>query len=103
LELKCAAELYYLVPAHQYVLWVVVDVQSFYEDYEILIGYICKAYKGNVVPKACGNLFLITNHYAVKQEPIFLASYNKEIKTLPTRIKSAITMWIHEMSMVASL
>ncbi|KDO50131.1 hypothetical protein CISIN_1g039325mg [Citrus sinensis] len=41
-----------------------------------------------------GNLFL--------DKPVFPAIYNKEITTLPTRIKSAITMWIHKMSMVAS-
>ncbi|KAK9214952.1 hypothetical protein WN944_006954 [Citrus x changshan-huyou] len=63
LELKYAAEIISLVPPHQYVPWIVVDVQPLYEDYEIFIDYICMAYKGNLVPKACGNLFLITNHY----------------------------------------
>ncbi|KAK9178073.1 hypothetical protein WN943_027263 [Citrus x changshan-huyou] len=73
------------------------------QDYEIFIGYICMAYEGNLVPKACGNLVLITNRYGVKQEPVFPAIHNKEITTLPTRIKSAITMWIRKISMVASL
>lgn len=103
LELKYAAETNSLVPPHQYVPWVVVDGQPLYEDYENFISYICKAYKGNVTPKACSNLSLITNRYGVEQKPVYPASYNKEITTLPTRMKSAITMWIRKMSMVASL
>lgn len=103
LELKYAAETNSLVPPHQYVPWVVVDGQPLYEDYENFISYICKAYKGNVMPEACSNLSLIPNHYGVNQAPVFPASCNKEITTLPTRIKSAITMWIRKMSMVASL
>ncbi|KAH9648808.1 Thioredoxin superfamily protein [Citrus sinensis] len=71
------------------------------QDYEIFIGYICMAYEGNLVPKACGNLVLIPNRYGVKQEPVFPAIHNKEITTLPTRIKSAITMWIRKISMKA--
>ncbi|KAK9217308.1 hypothetical protein WN943_005934 [Citrus x changshan-huyou] len=45
LELKYAAETNSLVPLHQYVPWVIVDGQPQYEEYENLIGYICKAYK----------------------------------------------------------
>ncbi|KAL9448508.1 hypothetical protein AB3S75_015905 [Citrus x aurantiifolia] len=98
LELKYPIETNSLPSLHQYVPWVVVDGQPLTEDYENFIGYICKAYNGNVVPKACGNLSLIPSDYGVKQEHVFSTSYNKEI-----RIKSAITMWIRKMSMIASL
>ncbi|KAH9701868.1 gamma-interferon-inducible lysosomal thiol reductase [Citrus sinensis] len=77
LELKYAAETNSLVPPHQYVPWVVVEGQPLYEDYENFISYVCKAYKGNVVPKACSNLFLITNYYGVEQKPVFPVGYNK--------------------------
>ncbi|KAK9214024.1 hypothetical protein WN944_006010 [Citrus x changshan-huyou] len=98
LELKYPAETNSLASLHQYVPWVVVDGQPLNEDYENFIGYICKAYKGNVVPKACGNLSLITSHYGVKQVHVFSTRYNKEI-----RIKSDIAMWIRKMSMIASM
>ncbi|KAK9218449.1 hypothetical protein WN943_007086 [Citrus x changshan-huyou] len=84
LELKYAAEINSLVPPHQYVPWIVVDVQPLYEDYEIFIDYICMAYKGNLVPKTCGNLFLITNNITHKN-------------------LISITMWIRKIGMVASL
>ncbi|CAF2116383.1 BnaC08g45100D [Brassica napus] len=53
LELKYAAETSALQPPHQYVPWVVVDGQPLYEDYENVISYICKAYKGAKKPDAC--------------------------------------------------
>ncbi|XP_010264556.1 PREDICTED: gamma-interferon-inducible lysosomal thiol reductase isoform X2 [Nelumbo nucifera] len=53
LELRYAAETDALQPPHKYVPWVVVDGQPLYEDYENYITYVCKAYKGSAVPKAC--------------------------------------------------
>ncbi|ESQ36200.1 hypothetical protein EUTSA_v10008497mg [Eutrema salsugineum] len=53
LVLQYAAETSALQPPHKYVPWVVVDGQPLYEDYENVISYICKAYKGNKVPGAC--------------------------------------------------
>ncbi|XP_052179643.1 gamma-interferon-responsive lysosomal thiol protein [Diospyros lotus] len=58
LELQYAAETNALQPPHEYVPWVVVDGQPLYEDYENFMSYICKAYKGTDVPKACSEVTL---------------------------------------------
>ncbi|GLT26817.1 hypothetical protein SLA2020_018590 [Shorea laevis] len=56
LELEYAAETNNLHPPHEYVPWVVVDGQPLYEDYENFISYVCKAYRGSTILKACSEL-----------------------------------------------
>ncbi|GKV09507.1 hypothetical protein SLEP1_g20993 [Rubroshorea leprosula] len=56
LELEYAAETNSLHPPHKYVPWVVVDGQPLYEDYENFISYVCKAYRGSTILKACSEL-----------------------------------------------
>ncbi|GLU11920.1 hypothetical protein SLE2022_286380 [Rubroshorea leprosula] len=56
LELEYAAETNNLHPPHKYVPWVVVDGQPLYEDYENFISYVCKAYRGSTILKACSEL-----------------------------------------------
>ncbi|KAK8683657.1 hypothetical protein V6N13_039710 [Hibiscus sabdariffa] len=58
LDLQYAAETNALEPPHTYVPWVVVDGQPLYEDYENYLSYVCKAYKGAAVPKACSGVTL---------------------------------------------
>ncbi|KAJ0020952.1 hypothetical protein Pint_32476 [Pistacia integerrima] len=82
LELKYAAETNSLEPPHQYVPWVVVDGQPLYEDYENFISYICKAYNGTALPKACSNITL-NAVYKEKAEPTGPVC-NKETTTWST-------------------
>ncbi|XP_076886472.1 gamma-interferon-responsive lysosomal thiol protein-like [Bidens hawaiensis] len=53
LELQYADETAALKPPHKYVPWVVVDGKPLYDDYTDFISFICKAYKGSKVPRAC--------------------------------------------------
>ncbi|KAJ0013421.1 hypothetical protein Pint_20541 [Pistacia integerrima] len=101
LELHYAAETNSLEPPHQYVPWVVVDGQPLYEDYENFISYICKAYNGTALPKACSNITLNTV-YKEKAEPTGPVC-NKETTTWSTRIRSAITSWMRKMNMAVSM
>ncbi|KAM6574145.1 hypothetical protein CsatA_022472 [Cannabis sativa] len=50
---KHAIETAQLNPPHTILPWVVVDNQSIGNDYRNYSSYICKAYKGNKVPRAC--------------------------------------------------
>ncbi|XP_031271848.1 gamma-interferon-responsive lysosomal thiol protein isoform X2 [Pistacia vera] len=101
LELHYAAETNSLEPPHQYVPWVVVDGQPLYEDYENFISYICKAYNGTALPKACSNITLNTV-YKEKAEPTGPVC-NKETTTCSTQIRSAITSWMRKMNMAVSM
>ncbi|KAL1543609.1 gamma-interferon-responsive lysosomal thiol protein [Salvia divinorum] len=53
LEMAYADETAKLNPRHRFVPWVVVNNVPLQEDFENFIGYICRAYRGNKVPKAC--------------------------------------------------
>lgn len=59
LELGYANETAALEPPHQYVPWVTVNGQPLYDDYEQFISFICRAYKGSPLPKACNDLPVI--------------------------------------------
>ncbi|KAK7390320.1 hypothetical protein VNO78_25623 [Psophocarpus tetragonolobus] len=56
IEQKYAMETDQLNPPHKFVPWVVVNNQALEEDYQNFVTYICKAYKGNVIPSACKSL-----------------------------------------------
>ncbi|XP_047976810.1 gamma-interferon-responsive lysosomal thiol protein [Salvia hispanica] len=53
LEMAYADETTKLNPRHRFVPWVVVNNIPLQEDFENFIGYVCRAYRGNKVPKAC--------------------------------------------------
>ncbi|XP_076957228.1 gamma-interferon-responsive lysosomal thiol protein-like [Bidens hawaiensis] len=61
LELQYADEIGALRPPHRYVPWVTVNGQPLLEDYEKFTSYVCKAYKGPNVPRACHGLSLSTS------------------------------------------
>ncbi|KAJ4972253.1 hypothetical protein NE237_005352 [Protea cynaroides] len=46
----------FLQPPHAYVPWVTVNDQPLYLDYANFKSYVCKAYKGSPLPKACNSL-----------------------------------------------
>ncbi|CAJ1948574.1 unnamed protein product [Sphenostylis stenocarpa] len=53
IDTKYAKETSKLNPPHRFVPWVVVNDQALQEDYRNFVTYICRAYKGNVIPSAC--------------------------------------------------
>ncbi|RDY10257.1 Gamma-interferon-inducible lysosomal thiol reductase, partial [Mucuna pruriens] len=56
IEQKYAKETAHLNPPHRFVPWVVVNNQALQEDYQNFVTYICRAYKGKVIPNACRSL-----------------------------------------------
>ncbi|KAB2038750.1 hypothetical protein ERO13_D03G142000v2 [Gossypium hirsutum] len=94
LDLQYAAETSALEPPHTYVPWVVVDGQPLYEDYENYISYVCKAYKGANMPKACSGL---TFNQIYNRKTIHPVCY-KEIppSTLSSRTISTVMSWIQK-------
>ncbi|GAV66567.1 GILT domain-containing protein [Cephalotus follicularis] len=104
LELQYAAETNTLQPPHQYVPWVVVDGQPLYEDYENFVSYICKAYKGTAVLKACSELSL-TNFQRGKAKPDHPVFHKEDavIPALLARMKSGISSWMHQSNMVNTM
>ncbi|EOY34583.1 hypothetical protein QUC31_018366 [Theobroma cacao] len=96
LELQYAAETNALEPPHKYVPWVVVDGQPLYEDYENYISYVCKAYKGAAVPKACSGL----SFNLIYGEKLIHPVCYEEIPapTLLSRAISSVMSWIWKMA-----
>ncbi|KAK8598309.1 hypothetical protein V6N13_094282 [Hibiscus sabdariffa] len=94
LDLQYAAETNALEPPHTYVPWVVVDGQPLYEDYENYLSYVCKAYKGDALPKACSGLTL---NQIQDKETIHPVCY-REIKIAASRTKATIMSWIQKMT-----
>ncbi|KAK9069079.1 hypothetical protein SSX86_013195 [Deinandra increscens subsp. villosa] len=103
LELQYADEILALEPPHAYVPWVVVDGQPLYDDYTDFISYICKAYKGSNMPKAClGLTRIITaptdtiksfNHVCYLEEDN-VKSKSKPKSTLSKIISSTVASWM---------
>ncbi|XP_059431116.1 gamma-interferon-responsive lysosomal thiol protein-like isoform X2 [Corylus avellana] len=102
LELQYAAETNSLEPPHEYVPWVVVNGEPLYEDYENFVSYICKAYKGTAVLEGCSSVSLHTIQKG-KTNPIHPDCFETGMLALTARITSAITSWMQQMNMVASL
>ncbi|XP_075636230.1 gamma-interferon-responsive lysosomal thiol protein [Castanea sativa] len=101
LELQYAAETNTLQPPHEYVPWVVVDGEPLYEDYENFLSYICKAYKGTAVSTACSKVSV--NTVSGKVKAIHPDCYETRVLALAASIKSAITRWMGQKNMVASM
>lgn len=96
LDLQYAAETNALKPPHTYVPWVVVDGQPLYEDYENYISYVCKAYKGDALPKACsGNSF---NRIHEKKLIHPVCYKETPASTLSSRTVSTVMSWIQKMA-----
>lgn len=73
LEQQYAEETGKLNPPHAFVPWVVVNNQPLYEDYMKFMNYICKAYKGPAIPKACKSLSLDVESF--EKENIYSVCY----------------------------
>ncbi|KAF5176074.1 Gamma-interferon-inducible lysosomal thiol reductase [Thalictrum thalictroides] len=99
LDLQYAKVTNNLQPPHKYVPWVTVNGQPLYDDYENFITYVCKAYKGNPVPKACKDLPLPIVS-AVKDHQIKQVCYAEETisssETGATNIKP-VASWRRQM------
>ncbi|KAJ9543604.1 hypothetical protein OSB04_023311 [Centaurea solstitialis] len=100
LELQYADEIQALQPPHTYVPWVVVDGQPLYDDYPDFISFICKAYKGSNVPRACLGL----SHHMKKtaNHPSNHVCYKEQetAKSLPSKIISATAgFWMDHVGM----
>ncbi|KAJ7959874.1 Gamma-interferon-inducible lysosomal thiol reductase [Quillaja saponaria] len=102
LELRYAAETDVLRPPHTFVPWVVLDGQPLYEDYEDIVSYVCKAYKGTSEPKACSQVYFKTVQRG-KAKPM-RSVCNKEtmMPTLLERVRSAIKSWLRQMNLSAA-
>ncbi|KAJ4971705.1 hypothetical protein NE237_004804 [Protea cynaroides] len=83
-------ELYYanitgsLQPPHEYVPWVTVNDQPLYLDYANFKSYVCKAYNGTSLPKACKSL----PHQVIsveKAKPTYEVSYAEK----PTKMQAS--------------
>ncbi|KAF2296845.1 hypothetical protein GH714_008338 [Hevea brasiliensis] len=94
LELQYAAETNALQPPHRYVPWVVVDGQPLYEDYENFISYICKAYNGTAVPKACSDESRNAIQRGKARPKIPVCYKEREMSTVSEQIISAISLWM---------
>ncbi|XP_002528051.2 gamma-interferon-responsive lysosomal thiol protein [Ricinus communis] len=51
----------HLKPPHQYVPWVVVNGTPLLVEYENFVYYVCKAYRGKLLPKACSSHHISSN------------------------------------------
>ncbi|KAM5574093.1 gamma-interferon-responsive lysosomal thiol protein [Rosa sericea] len=58
LEQNYGNETMHLNPPLKFVPWLVLNDQPIGNDYEHFAGYVCKAYKGNIVPMACQSVHL---------------------------------------------
>ncbi|XP_027931148.1 gamma-interferon-responsive lysosomal thiol protein-like [Vigna unguiculata] len=94
LELHYAAETNALKPPHKYVPWVVVDGEPLYEDYENLLSYICKAYKGTETPKSCTKVSYLEEVKAKNEH----SDCDKEREDDTWRkMSSTLSAWFHKM------
>ncbi|KAK9920354.1 hypothetical protein M0R45_028909 [Rubus argutus] len=58
LEQTYGNETMHLNPPLKFVPWVVLNNQPIGNDYENFAAYVCKAYRGNIVPTACQSVHL---------------------------------------------
>ncbi|XVF55040.1 hypothetical protein PTKIN_Ptkin06aG0004600 [Pterospermum kingtungense] len=70
LELQYANETANLHPPHVFVPWVVVNNQPIRDDFKNFVKYVCQAYKGGQLPKAC------------KEQSSNVSSTNKKAKAI---------------------
>ncbi|KAG5088917.1 hypothetical protein JHK86_001529 [Glycine max] len=82
IDQKYAKETAQLNPPHRFVPWVVVNNQALQEDYQNFVTYICRAYKGNVIPNACRSLSTRTNDSNEKVNSFLPVCYVDEARNL---------------------
>ncbi|RDX65976.1 Gamma-interferon-inducible lysosomal thiol reductase, partial [Mucuna pruriens] len=96
LDLKYADETSALQPPHKYVPWVVVDGEPLYEDYENFLSYICKAYKGTVVPRSCTQASYLRE---VKAKPKHSVCDKERGMSTWEKVRSTIASWMNQMNL----
>ncbi|KAG5060489.1 hypothetical protein JHK87_001518 [Glycine soja] len=82
IDQKYAKETAQLNPPHRFVPWVVVNNQALQEDYQNFVTYICRAYKGNVIPNACRSLSTRTYDSNEKVNSFLPVCYVDEARNL---------------------
>ncbi|KAL3038143.1 hypothetical protein AAZX31_01G113200 [Glycine max] len=82
IDQKYAKETAQLNPPHRFVPWVVVNSQALQEDYQNFVTYICRAYKGNVIPNACRSLSTRTYDSNEKVNSFLPVCYVDEARNL---------------------
>ncbi|KAM7522038.1 hypothetical protein LguiA_011940 [Lonicera macranthoides] len=103
LELQYAAETNDLQPRHTYVPWVTMNGRPLYDDYYYFESRICRAYKGDNAPEICDEL----SRSSIRKESgnrVRSVCYKEEsIKSMLSRIRSAVESWIHGVNIAASI
>ncbi|KAL5709787.1 hypothetical protein ACHQM5_020432 [Ranunculus cassubicifolius] len=80
-EMEYAKQTNSINPPHRYVPWVTVNGQPLYDDYENFTSYVCKAYKGSVVPKGCKD---VHHHpHETVSSSLSKTSQRRQMKTAP--------------------
>ncbi|RZC29678.1 Gamma-interferon-responsive lysosomal thiol protein isoform B [Glycine soja] len=104
IDQKYAKETAQLNPPHRFVPWVVVNNQALQEDYQNFVTYICRAYKGNVIPNACRSLSTRTNDSNEKVNSFLPVCYVDEARnlTLPLVITRLLTSLVASISHLLS-
>ncbi|KAF5193728.1 Gamma-interferon-inducible lysosomal thiol reductase [Thalictrum thalictroides] len=95
LALKYANETNSLKPPHEYVPWVVVDGEPLREHFDEFMTYVCNAYKGSHLPKACENHLnrqVVSN---VKENKVCNVASN----TFSRAKMPQVSKWTHQMKM----
>ncbi|XP_047334248.1 gamma-interferon-responsive lysosomal thiol protein-like [Impatiens glandulifera] len=80
LERGYADETTHLDPPHLFVPWLVVDNLPLKDDYQNFIAYVCRAYRGNAIPKACNS----------NQPATFVNSFGRRNTKSPSQVSFPI-------------
>ncbi|PSS23843.1 Gamma-interferon-inducible lysosomal thiol reductase [Actinidia chinensis var. chinensis] len=86
LEQSYADETARLNPPHRFVPWVIVNNLPLEGDYQNFVAYVCKAYKGTSVPKACRSASVDINslHNADSIGPVCYSNEAKNLTSVTT-------------------
>ncbi|KAL6998446.1 hypothetical protein U1Q18_008573 [Sarracenia purpurea var. burkii] len=89
LERSYADETASLNPPHRFVPWVIVDNLPLEDDYQNFVAYVCKAYKGLSIPKACRSVSVDINSYHNSNSIGQVCNATEAKKTLISEAKSS--------------
>ncbi|KAF9596682.1 hypothetical protein IFM89_012881 [Coptis chinensis] len=95
LDLRYAKETNELQPPHHYVPWVTVNGEPLHDDYYNFITFVCKAYKGSHVPKACKDQRpqIVSEAKENQNKPVCYAEETASSSSPKTNIRSSVASW----------